>query len=173
LDDGADLVTFSADKLLGGPQGGVIVGRADLVRRCGTHPLARALRPGGLVLAALQHTALTYLHRDVVANVPFWRAVATTVDELRQRADAIVAQLAGAEPRARTTAMVSLPGAGSAPGVTMPSFGVEVPGDRLRLLREHDPPVIARTRDGVTLLDLRAVDPADDQHVLAALRRHP
>src|SRR5204863_316724 len=76
LDAGAALVTFSGDKLLGGPQAGIIAGRRDLVDQCARHPLARALRPGGLVLAALQDTALAYLRRDAGRTVPFW-AMAT------------------------------------------------------------------------------------------------
>ncbi|MGH8998561.1 MAG: L-seryl-tRNA(Sec) selenium transferase, partial [Acidimicrobiia bacterium] len=79
LDAGAALVTFSGDKLLGGPQAGVIAGRADLVDRCARHPLARAFRPGGLVLTALQQTALAYLHRDGDA-IPFWRMAALPVE---------------------------------------------------------------------------------------------
>src|SRR5206468_8988169 len=71
LEAGAALVTFSGDKLLGGPQAGVIAGRADLVAACARHPLARALRPGGLVLGALQETVLAYLRRDA-ATIPFW-----------------------------------------------------------------------------------------------------
>src|SRR5690606_7437350 len=79
---GADVVTFSGDKLLGGPQAGIIAGRADLVAACARHPLARALRPGGLVLGALQDVALTYLRRDGQA-IPFWRMATTPVAELR------------------------------------------------------------------------------------------
>ena len=85
---GAALVTFSGDKLLGGPQAGVIAGRADLVAACARHPLSRALRPGGLVLAALQETALAYLRRDGMA-IPFWRMAATPVDALVRRAEAL------------------------------------------------------------------------------------
>src|SRR6185436_17610899 len=88
---GAALVTFSGDKLLGGPQAGIIVGRADLVARCAAHPLARALRPGGLVLAALQDLVLAYLRRDVVTTVPFWRMAATPVEDLTARAEAVAA----------------------------------------------------------------------------------
>jgi L-seryl-tRNA(Ser) seleniumtransferase len=162
---GAALVTFSGDKLLGGPQVGVIAGRADLVAACSKHPLARALRPGTLVLAALQQTALAYLHRRVVDEVPFWKMVATPVDALRARAEAIAAQV----PGAHAEAMDALPGAGSAPGTTMPSYGVVVRGDRLAALRAHTPPVVARVRDSRTSLDLRTVDPADDSVVVAAL----
>lgn len=163
---GAGLVTFSADKLLGGPQAGIIAGRADLVRACARHPLARALRCGGLVLAALQNTALAYLDGRAATDVAFWRMVAASTDELRERARRIV-DAAGIGEVVDTQA---LPGAGSAPGVTMPSAGIAFDGDHLAALRAHRPPVIARARDGRTVLDLRAVDPTDDDSLIAALR---
>jgi L-seryl-tRNA(Ser) seleniumtransferase len=162
---GAHLVTFSADKLLGGPQAGIIAGSAELVAACSRHPLARALRPGALTLAALQDTALSYLHRTAAAEIPFWRMVATPLDELRSRAEAIGAQ----RPHALPVPTEALPGAGSAPGATMPSFAVRIAGDHLARLRAYDPPVIARLRDGHTFLDLRSVEPGDDQHLVAAL----
>jgi L-seryl-tRNA(Ser) seleniumtransferase len=163
---GAALVTFSGDKLLGGPQAGIIAGRADLVASCSRHPLARALRPGGLVLAALQDLALAYLRRDVATTVPFWRMAATPLADLRERAEKVAVAT-----DALVVATDALPGAGSAPGATIPSAGVRIDGNHLSALREHDPPVIARTRDGATVLDLRAVEPADDAVVVEALRR--
>lgn len=169
LADGAALVTFSGDKLLGGPQAGIIAGRAELVARCAAHPLARALRPGGLVLAALQDLALVWLERRVTDQVPFWRMVAEPLDRL----DARATTLATRHPLATAVATEALPGAGSAPGATIPSFGVELPGDRLAALRAHDPPVIGRVREGRTVLDLRSVDPADDTLVAEALERLP
>lgn len=169
INAGAALVTFSCDKLLGGPQAGVIAGRADLVQRCTRHPLARALRPGGLVLGALQETAMAYLRRDVVATIPFWRMVTTSVDDLRARATAIVA----AAGRGRVTDLEALPGAGSLPGVTLPSAGVTVAGDHLASLRAATPPILARVRDQQTCLDLRGVDPRDDSVLASALYALP
>ena len=169
LADGAALVTFSGDKLLGGPQAGIIAGRADLVERCQRHPLARALRPGGLVLAALQTTAMAYLHKRAAADIAFWKMVDVPVETLRVRAEAVAAAVTGVHPTARAAPMASLPGAGSAPGVTMPSYGVEIDGDLLAPLRGHDPPVIARSRDDRTMLDLRSVDQSDDATIVAAL----
>lgn len=163
--DGADIVTFSGDKLLGGPQAGIIAGRADLVERCAEHPLARALRCGGLVLAALQDVALTYLDKRAATDIPFWKMVDQPVSTLRTRAESIVAA-AGIGSVVDTLA---LPGAGSAPGVTMPSVGVRLDGDRLDALRAHEPPVIARTRDDTTTLDLRSVDAGDDRVIVDAL----
>jgi L-seryl-tRNA(Ser) seleniumtransferase len=160
LDVGAALVTFSADKLLGGPQAGIIAGRADLVEACAGHPLARALRPGALVLSALQETALAYLRRDGDA-VPFWRMAAAPVQTLRRRAEALGA--------GRPVDTVAIAGAGSLPGLDIPSAGIAVDGDVTAALRANDPPVIARTRDGRTLLDLRTVEPADDAIVAKAV----
>lgn len=167
LADGAALVTFSGDKLLGGPQAGIIAGRADLVAACERHPLARALRCGGLVLAALQDVALSYLARTVTDDLAFWRMVARPVESLRGRAERIVA----AAGRGAVVDTEALPGAGSAPGVTMPSVGIVLDGDHLGTLRAHEPPVVARTREGRTYLDLRSVDPADDEVLIDVLRR--
>jgi L-seryl-tRNA(Ser) seleniumtransferase len=162
LEAGADLVTFSGDKLLGGPQAGIIAGRADLVAACAAHPLARALRPGSLVLGSLQELALAYLARDGDA-IPFWRMATVPVDTLRERAAAIDPDLA-----ADTTAV---PGGGTLPGVEIPSAGLVLPGDRVAELRAGTPPVIARVTDGTTVIDLRTVHPDDDDVLRAALDR--
>ena len=161
LEAGAALVTFSGDKLLGGPQAGVIAGRADLVDRCARHPLARALRPGGLVLDVLQDTALAYLRRDGAA-IPFWRMATAPVDELRARAEALDA--------GEVVQCKSVVGGGSVPGGEIPSAGVALRGDHTAALRGFDPPVIARVHDGRTVVDLRTVDPADDPTLAKALR---
>jgi L-seryl-tRNA(Ser) seleniumtransferase len=166
IQSGAALVTFSGDKLFGGPQAGIIVGRADLVERCQRHPLARALRPGGHVLAALQSTALAYLDRTAVTAIPFWQMVSESLDRLRARAVGII----GAASSGEVVATDAMPGAGSAPGATMPSIGIRLDGDRLRQLRQHDPPVIARVRDRHTFVDLRSVHEHDDGELAAALR---
>lgn len=165
---GAALVTFSADKLFGGPQAGVIAGRADLVARCACHPLMRAVRPGVVVLAGLQELALAYLRRDV-SEIAFWSMATTPVLDLRRRADALAARC----PTASSEPMESLPGAGSLPGVTIASYGVGLDGDHLVALRSAAPPIIARVRYGRTLVDLRTVSAADDDHVAATLDALP
>lgn len=163
---GAALVTFSGDKLLGGPQAGIIAGRAELVQACAAHPLARALRPGGLVLQALQRTALSYLDRSAARTIPFWRMASTTVDDLSVRADRIVREA----NVGRVISCDSLPGAGSSPGATIPSRGIGVDGDHAAILRQRAVPIVARVRDDLTVIDLRTVDPADDGDITDALR---
>ncbi len=171
LASGAALVTFSGDKLLGGPQAGIVAGRSDLVAACAAHPLARALRPGGLVLSALQEVLLAYLRRDAGRTVPFWRMATLTVSEVADRARAVLAAAGPiAEPLGLAVEpMESLPGAGSLPGTVVPSAGLVLDGDRSADLRLASPPVIARVRDGRTYLDLRTVEPSDDDHLATAL----
>jgi len=165
---GAALVTFSGDKLLGGPQAGIIAGSAELVEACARHPLARALRPGVLVLHALQDVALAYLRRDAGATLPLWRMATTPVVALSERARALAASVAGAAP-AEVVACDSVTGGGTLPGVVIPSAGVAVAGDVTDRLRAHDPPVIARVEDGRTICDLRTVWPEQDAVVARAL----
>ena len=162
LDAGATVVTFSGDKLLGGPQAGIIAGSREVIDACVRHPLMRALRPGALVLRALQDVALAYLRRDGVA-IPFWRMATLPVDDLRARATALGV--------GRVTDMAGVAGAGSLPGQELPSAGLVLDGDRSTVLRRHDPPVVARVRDGCTWLDLRTVDPGDDPVVAEAVVR--
>ncbi len=165
LADGAALVTFSGDKLFGGPQAGIIAGQADLVKQCAQHPLARALRPGSLVLNALQQVALSYLHRDGQA-IEFWRMALLSTGELEDRARALVTGAKVGE----VAAMASVPGGGTLPGAEIDSFGVMLAGDHSAALRTGTPPIIARVSDGRTWLDLRTVAPGDDQLVAGALK---
>ena len=165
---GADLVLFSGDKLFGGPQAGIIAGRRDLVDACAKHPLARALRPGSLVLTALQATTLAYLRRDG-QSIPFWRMATIPVEPLRRRAE----QLAATVPAATAVDTASVPGGGTLPTVTMPSAGLLIPGDHVAELRERDRPVIARVTEHGTTLDLRTVAEVDDDELADALAALP
>lgn len=165
LADGAALVTFSGDKLLGGPQCGIIAGRADLVDACKNNPLMRALRPGGQTLIALQHVLRKFAARTASSDVPFWAMATATIDSLNLRASAITASAGG-----RIVSTTALPGAGSTPGATIPSVGVAVPGDHLAALRARKLPVIARLDKDVTVFDLRSVDAADDGEITAAIQ---
>ncbi len=169
---GADLVLFSGDKLFGGPQAGIIAGRRDLVERCGKHPLARALRPGDLVLQAVQATTLAYLDRRG-DDIPFWRMVAADVAGLEARAKMICDELGPIPsdgPIVEATATEAVPGGGTLPTVTFPSFGLTVAGDVTEQLRAGQPPIVARVDHGATILDLRTVTPEQDRFIIAALR---
>ena len=162
LEAGAVAVTFSGDKLLGGPQAGVIAGRRDVVEACARHPLARALRAGGLTLAVLQDLALAYLRRDGDA-IPFWRMATTPVETLRRRAEAIDA--------GKIVDTHAVAGAGSLPGTEIASIGIAIAGDHSAELRTSRPvPIIARVHDGATICDLRTVDPTHDAELASALR---
>lgn len=168
LDAGAALVTFSGDKLLGGPQAGVIVGRTDVVARLARHPLARAVRPGKLSLAALQAVANTYLDGRA-AELPIWRMATAPLDELRARAEALAARVPGAKV-ADTEAVI---GGGALPGRTIPSAAVALPvgdaraGAALASLRAGR--IVARAAGGSVVCDLRTVDPSDDDRLAEAL----
>ena len=171
LEAGADLVVFSGDKLLGGPQAGIICGRADLIERCARHPLARALRPGGHVLTGLQEVAMAYLRRDG-QSIPFWEMATKPVSELRARAEAVVSasgvQVSGAH--AQVAEMFSVPGGGTLPGVEIPSAGIVLAGDRGEELHRRAPAVIARVSQDQTFLDFRTIFPEQDAEVAEAVR---
>ena len=169
LQAGASLVTFSGDKLLGGPQCGIIAGNADLIAQCNAHPLARALRPGALVISALQDVALAYLDKRVTTDIPFWAMATTAVEALRIRAQHII-DTTGVGKLVETSA---LPGAGSTPGASIPSIGIVVAGNHLSALRNRPLPVIARVIDGSTVFDLRSCFAHDDDELIAALKSLP
>ncbi len=161
LKAGASIVTFSGDKLLGGPQAGIIAGRAELVERCRTHPLARALRVGGLVLESLQEVALAYLRRDAGRTLPLWQMATCPVEVLRQRAAAL--------GQGHVVDCQSVMGGGTLPGRFIPSAGVAVDQDVTVRLRAADPPVLARVVEGRTICDLRTVFPDQDEALARAL----
>jgi L-seryl-tRNA(Ser) seleniumtransferase len=161
LEAGASLVTFSCDKLMGGPQAGVIAGSADLVDRCRNHPLARALRVGGLVLEALQEVVLSYLRRDAGRTLLLWQMATFPLDGLQARAAAL--------GQGAVVDCDSVMGGGALPGRVIPSAGVALDGDVTARLRATVPPVLARVVDGRTVCDLRTVFPEQDQDVARAL----
>jgi L-seryl-tRNA(Ser) seleniumtransferase len=166
VEAGAAIVTFSGDKLLGGPQAGVIVGRADLLATIAAHPLARAVRADKLTLAGLQAVAFSYLSGDAT-TIPLWRMATTPLDELRARAEAITAGLSAA----KVVETDAVAGGGSLPGLTIPSVGVAVEvenaSEALARMRDHD--VVARVVDDAVVCDLRTVDPDDDEVVAVSL----
>jgi L-seryl-tRNA(Ser) seleniumtransferase len=166
IDDGASVVTFSGDKLLGGPQAGVIVGRGELVVKIAAHPLARAMRADKLTLAALQSVASTYLSGDAT-TIPLWRVATLPLDGITARAEAIAARV----PAAKVVDTEAVAGGGSLPGLTIPSAGValetDTPDAALAHLRAHD--IVARVVDDAVVCDLRTVNPADDARLAEAL----
>ena len=162
LRDGAALVTASGDKLLGGPQAGLLLGRADLVRRLRRHPLARALRVDKLTLAALEAT-LTGPVPPVAA------ALAADPASLFDRAERIVARVAGPGLDARVVSSQAAVGGGGAPGVELPSAAVSLPEALAVPLRRGSPPVVGRLEAGRLLLDLRSVPPEQDEPLVRAI----
>jgi L-seryl-tRNA(Ser) seleniumtransferase len=160
---GADLVTASGDKLLGGPQCGLLLGRSELVEKLRRHPFARALRVDKLTLAALEAT-LTGPPPPVV------QALAARADELLVRADKLAAELS-ADVSAEAVASTAAVGGGGAPGVELPSAAVSLPADLAAPLRLGEPPVVGYVARGRLLLDLVTVPPEQDRVLLEAVRR--
>ena len=162
LTAGADLVTASGDKLLGGPQAGIILGRSDLVGLLRRHPLARALRVDKLTLAALEATLTG-------PEAPVSRMRRLGPDDLRARTERLAAATGG-----KVVNSVGRVGGGGAPGLDLPGVAVSLDADLAPLLRTGDPAVLARVEHGRCLVDLRCVDEADDSTVrdavLGALR---
>ncbi|MBJ7609655.1 MAG: L-seryl-tRNA(Sec) selenium transferase [Candidatus Dormibacteraeota bacterium] len=156
---GADLVTASGDKLLGGPQAGIIAGRADLVARLRRHPMARAMRVDKLTLAALEATMCG-------PATPTATALHVLSDELRTRAEAIAARLGD---EAAVVPSEGAVGGGGAPGVVLPGWAVSLPGRYALPLRTGDPAVVGRVERGRCLLDVRCIDPGDDDALLSAV----
>jgi L-seryl-tRNA(Ser) seleniumtransferase len=171
---GADLVTFSGDKLVGGPQAGLVVGRADLIARMRRDPLARAMRPDKATLTGVAATLGLYRAGRAAETVPVWQMIAMPPLSIRARATAVVAALEG-RVAADVLAVDSTIGGGSLPGETLPSFAVAIrarsAGRFLRALRLGDPPVIGRVAEDQVILDLRTVDPGDDERLVAAVAR--
>ena len=158
---GAHLVTASGDKLLGGPQAGLVLGEAALVTRLRRHPLARALRADKLTLAALEAT----LRRP---RTPTWMALHADPERLRERCERLAAALPGGLG-AQVVPATGAVGGGGAPGVELPGWAVAVPEELAVPLRRGDPPVVGRQAGGRLLLDLRCIPEGDDETVLAAM----
>ena len=171
---GVDLLASSADKLLGGPQAGLLLGRSDLVERVMKHPLARAVRVDKLTTAALAATLDLYLTQSL-AEVPIWGMLRASTESLRSRAQAWLRRLAELGVVAEVTAAESTVGGGSLPGERLPTFVLAITPLRggatelLRRLREHEPPVIGRIADERVLLDPRTVLPDEDDVVVDAV----
>ncbi len=173
LTAGADVVSCSGDKLLGGPQAGIILGRADLIAQVRRFPLTRALRVDKTTLAGLQATLLHYLKGEATTQVPVWRMIAMSPEALAVRAEAWAGQLAAAGLQPEVIEGRSAVGGGSLPGETLPTRLValrEPSPERLaRSLRRANPPVIARVEDERLVLDPRTVQPDEEETLLATV----
>jgi L-seryl-tRNA(Ser) seleniumtransferase len=174
---GVDVCCFSGDKLLGGPQAGIIVGRATLIARIRMHPLMRALRVDKMTYAALEATLTEYVAGRASATIPIQRMLTMTADEVRARAHVVVSALAEiAGWRADVIEGASTIGGGSAPGVELPTWLVAIekdqtPPDALEeRLRRLTPPIIARIERDRVVLDLRTLDPEQDAILVAAIQ---
>ena len=167
LEAGADLVCFSGDKLLGGPQAGIIVGRAELVERLRRHPLQRAVRADKLTLAALEGTLAVYLEPDrAVQEIPVLRMALESAEVVRVRAVRL-AELVGGE----VEETVGRIGGGALPLAELPSFACAVEEALTAPLRAGAPPVVGVVRDGRLLLDCRTLSDAEVEEVAAAVSR--
>lgn len=169
LSDGIDLVAFSGDKLPGGPQSGIIVGRAAFVARLRANPLVRALRIDKMTLAALNQTMRLHLSTQTRREIPLYAMLSATRDELRIRAGRYVPAL----PRAEIVESVAYAGGGSLPEQALPSialaFAAGNPERAAAALRSGTPPLVARIEDGRLLIDLRTILPEEDERAAQAL----
>jgi L-seryl-tRNA(Ser) seleniumtransferase len=167
---GADIVCFSGDKLLGGPQAGIILGKASLLAKIKKHPLARALRADKLCLAALAATLLHYLKDEAEREIPIWRMIASTPDSIRARAES----WAKAISSGTVIAGQSTVGGGSLPEEVLPTYLLALPVPQpnrfLARLRQQSPPIIARVQDDLVVLDPRTVLPEEEETLLSGLR---
>lgn len=166
---GCDLVCFSGDKLLGGPQGGIIIGREDLLKIVRVHPLARALRADKLTLSGLSATLLHYLKDEAETQVPIWQMIARPLEDIHQAAENWRNYLGTGEVIAGRSTV----GGGSLPTEEMPThllaLSADRPDDLLRAMRQCRPPVIARIENDLVLLDPRTVLPDQEAPLLRTL----
>lgn len=178
--DGSAVTLFSGDKLLGGPQAGIIVGTRPLVARIARHPLARAVRADKATLAGIAATLRHYLRGEEAAQIPVWRMIAATELDLRARAEGLRAALATGGVTAAVIAARSTVGGGSLPEETLPTAALALdaamlaarghtPDTLAAALRRGEPPVVARIADDRLLLDPRTIFPEEDATVLAQL----
>ena len=167
---GVDLVCCSGDKLLGGPQAGIIIGRADLIAKIKKHPLARAVRADKTCLAGLTATLLHYLKDEAEREIPIWKMMSLTLKQLKVQAERWAVELDQGE----VVKGESTVGGGSLPGESLPTFllalNVESPDKFLKKLRQQNPPIIARTENDRVLIDPRTVLPDEEGALLVGLK---
>lgn len=170
LGAGVDLVAFSGDKLVGGPQSGIILGSATLVDRLRMHPLARAIRPDKVTVAALSATIHSYLAGSAESTVPVWRMIAQSPDHIESRARGFQSLAASRGLRVELVSGESTVGGGSLPGETLPTTLMRLPSSmKADTMRGLEIPIIARTQAGRTVIDLRTVADEEESSLLAGL----
>jgi L-seryl-tRNA(Ser) seleniumtransferase len=176
LQAGCDIVAFSGDKLLGGPQAGILCGRAELIDKLKRHPLARAVRADKSCLSALAATLTPYLTGTALSEVPVWRMIARPLAEIAADADSWAAQLRAAGIRAQTIGGRSMVGGGSLPGTDLPTRLVAIEQSRVDTLasslRNNTPPLIGRIQEDCFLIDPRTVLPGQGETIVRALLAH-
>lgn len=176
INAGVGLVFFSGDKLLGGPQAGIVVGKRDLVAQLERHPLARAVRIDKMSLASLTATLAHYVMGEAETRVPVWRMISAKADDVRRRGEKWLAIVAANRVAARVEPARSAIGGGSLPGETLPSWALTIdppsgrsPESVLSALREQATPVVARIEEDAVRLDPRTVLPEQDDDTIRAL----
>jgi L-seryl-tRNA(Ser) seleniumtransferase len=176
LNVGADVVSFSGDKLLGGPQAGILCGHAELIGRLKRHPLARALRPDKLCLAGLSATLTHYLTGQATKVIPVWRMIARPPADIKIEAESWSAELQKQGIQAEVIAGLSTVGGGSLPGSTLPTHLLALQHPNLEqlsaALRHNDPPIISRIANDRLLLDPRTLLPDQTPALIRAISRY-
>ena len=173
LSAGADVVCFSGDKLLGGPQAGIIVGKREIIERLKKFPLTRALRVDKITLAGLQATFLHYLKGEAEQKIPVWRMISAEPAELKRRAQRWARRLKQAGIKAQVIEGRSAIGGGSLPGETLPTWLLALqlpsPDAIARALRSYNPPIVARIEEDLLLFDPRTVFPEEEETLLRGI----
>jgi L-seryl-tRNA(Ser) seleniumtransferase len=176
LNAGCDIVCFSGDKLLGGPQAGILCGRADLIGQIKRYPLARAVRADKMALAALSATLAHYITDQALTEIPIWHMIARPLAEIEEEAKRWVSHLQQAGIEVEMVDGRSTVGGGSLPGTSLPTWLVAIKQPNVEQLaadlRAHDLPVIGRIQDDLFLLDPRTVLPEQVQFLLKAVTKH-
>lgn len=173
LEDGADLVMFSGDKLLGGPQAGILVGKASLIDKLKRHPLTRAVRADKLCLAALTATLTHYLRGEALTHIPVWQMIAASPDELHKLASRWLRSVRKLGLSGKVTQGQSMVGGGSLPGTSLPTallaLDLHSPDKAAAFLRHRDVPIVTRIEDDRLVIDPRTVLERDRKDLLAGL----
>jgi L-seryl-tRNA(Ser) seleniumtransferase len=176
LDSGADMVCFSGDKLLGGPQAGIVLGRAESIEGLLRNPLYRAFRPDKITLLLLEDTLISYLNDSATDVIPAVALLIATPESLRARAERISRKLSASGINTDVIPATALAGGGSAPEEPLPSYGLQLngrdsPNELALRFRMHDPPVIGRIIEDKLVLDLKAVAPDEDDELTEIIKK--